>query len=311
MGQTWNYLGTYTFAAGASGSVVLSDNANGAVVADAIKFESGVRASYAPNVIGDNATYGFYATGHKINCLSCHDADKRHIDGNPRTYEVDEGPPKVVVNPYCDSYRLRYIDGEPSMIVPRVGGSALENWRDFALCFDCHNRYEVIGDTQADVSSTNFWNDDTSDANSHWIHLGMDNYLDSDFDNAQDSGVSCIACHNVHGAIRGPVIRHGELISPPGTTRYVPSFNFYYYVPGDGSGTATFTPTLAGGTYNIYAWWSEAWNRATNTKYLINQDSGQSEVIVNQEENGGQWNLLGQFIHYNCERYSNPYFGRR
>ena len=70
----------------------LSDNANGEVVADAIKFESGVRASYVPNVIGDNATYGFYATGHNINCLSCHDADKRHIDGNPNTYEVDEIP---------------------------------------------------------------------------------------------------------------------------------------------------------------------------------------------------------------------------
>ena len=299
MGGTWNYLGTYTFSAGTSGSVVLSDNANGLVVADAIKFESGVQATYAPNVIGDNSTYGFYATGHKINCLSCHDSEKRHIDGEHRTYEIDETPdPDVVINPYCDSYRLRYIDGEPSMVVPRVAvaGQALNNWKDFALCFDCHNRFEVIGDTGDDVSGTNFWNDDTSDTNSHSLHLAMDNRADTDFDNTTlDSGVTCITCHNVHGAIRGPMIRHGELISPPGTTRYVPSFDFYYYVPGDGLGTATFTPTLAGGTYDIYAWWSEAWNRAQYTKYLINYDSGQSEVIVNQKENGGQWNLLGQF----------------
>jgi hypothetical protein len=93
------------------------------------------------------------------------------------------------------------------------------------------------------------------------------------------------------------MIRHGELISPYGTTNYVPSFNFYYLIAGDGSATATFNPSpaLAGGTYDIYAWWSIHPNRATNAKYLINHDGGTDEVIVNQEQNGGQWNLLGQY----------------
>ena len=36
-------------------------------------------------------------------------------------------------------------------------------------------------------------------------------------------------------------------------------------------------------------------NRATNAKYLINHDGGQAEVIVNQEQNGGRWNLLGTY----------------
>ena len=219
MGGTWNYLGTYIFSAGTAGTIVLSDDADGLVIADAIKIESGSQATYAPNVIGDNATYGFYATGHKINCLSCHDSVSRHIDGEHRTYQVDEASnPDVVVNPYCDSYRLRYIDGVSSMVVPRVGNPAQQYWKDFALCFDCHNRFEVIGEIAADVSGTNFWNDDTNDTNSHWLHVGMNNVADSDFDNTIDSGDTCIACHNVHGSASGPMIRHGELISPPGTT---------------------------------------------------------------------------------------------
>jgi hypothetical protein len=38
-GGQWNLLGTYPFAAGTSGSVVLSDEADEYVIADAIKFE--------------------------------------------------------------------------------------------------------------------------------------------------------------------------------------------------------------------------------------------------------------------------------
>jgi hypothetical protein len=38
-GCVWNLLGTYPFAAGTSGSIVLSDDANGYVNADAIKLE--------------------------------------------------------------------------------------------------------------------------------------------------------------------------------------------------------------------------------------------------------------------------------
>jgi hypothetical protein len=38
-GSQWNYLGTFPFAAGTSGYVVLSDNADQYVIADAIKWE--------------------------------------------------------------------------------------------------------------------------------------------------------------------------------------------------------------------------------------------------------------------------------
>ena len=121
----------------------------------------------------------------------------------------------MVVNPYCDSYRLRYLNGEPSVIVSRVGGSALDNWRDFALCFDCHNRYEVIGDTPADVCSTNFWNDDTSDANSTgsiwgWIILSL--WIQT----LITRKILCVSVYCMPQCAwryREVMIRHGELVS--------------------------------------------------------------------------------------------------
>ena len=69
------------------------------------------------------------------------------------------------------------------------------------------------------------------------------------------------------------------------------------YVPaGDGSCTATWTPPLEDtGNYNVYAWWVAKSNRATNAKYTVYYNGGSETVKVNQEWNGSQWNLLGNF----------------
>jgi hypothetical protein len=70
-----------------------------------------------------------------------------------------------------------------------------------------------------------------------------------------------------------------------------------WHEAGDGSATATWTPHIPeAGDYNVYAWWTTHPNRATNAKYIINHDEGApDEVIVNQEVDGSQWNLLGQY----------------
>jgi len=52
---------------------------------------------------------------------------------------------------------------------------------------------------------------------------------------------------------------------------------------------------LAGSTYNVYARWATHPNRATNAKHIINHNGGSAEVIVDQQQNGDQWNLLGQY----------------
>lgn len=45
------------------------------------------------------------------------------------------------------------------------------------------------------------------------------------------------------------------------------------------------------GTYEVFAWWTSRASRSTAAKYIVNG----VEVIVNQRENGGQWNSLGVF----------------
>ena len=286
-GGKWNWLWTGEFAAG--GYVVLSNDANEYVIADAVKFQKGGQGTpsiYAPNVIGKdlnedgNLDYGFFLTGHKINCLSCHDASKKHIDHEHRTYDADESTGQAI-NPYSDSYRLQGTNSMPST----------------ALCLDCHNGDEVLGINQEDVSHTNLHGTNdiwpTPYGNGHNYHIDIwSRHFDSDWDGVTDSRESCIACHNVHGSPAMRMIRHGELISTYGTEDKVPALDFGYLVSTTGT-VATATWPAPEGTYYVYAWWHDHSNRATNAPYTINHSGAAETIEVNQQINGGKWNLLG------------------
>ena len=60
--------------------------------------------------------------------------------------------------------------------------------------------------------------------------------------------------------------------------------------------TATWTPNVAqGGQYEVYARWTSHANRATNATYTVTHSGGTTAVAMNQQLNGGVWNLLGTF----------------
>ena len=59
--------------------------------------------------------------------------------------------------------------------------------------------------------------------------------------------------------------------------------------------SATWTPNVPAGQYEVYAKWTANANRATNATYTINHASGSTPIAVNQQANGGQFNLLGTF----------------
>ena len=66
--------------------------------------------------------------------------------------------------------------------------------------------------------------------------------------------------------------------------------------PGAPPNSAIWTPNVAqAGTYQMYAWWTAASNRATNATYTVTNAQGSTAVPVNQQANGGTWNLLGTF----------------
>ncbi|MGI8966759.1 MAG: N-acetylmuramoyl-L-alanine amidase, partial [Limisphaerales bacterium] len=45
----------------------------------------------------------------------------------------------------------------------------------------------------------------------------------------------------------------------------------------------------------VYAWWSTGANRSTTAPYIVTYNGGSQTVSVNQQINGGQWNLLGTY----------------
>lgn len=62
--------------------------------------------------------------------------------------------------------------------------------------------------------------------------------------------------------------------------------------------TSTYTwkfPSQPAGVYEVYMWWSESASRATKVSVAINHRDGKQTLTVNQSQNAGQWNSLGQY----------------
>lgn len=47
--------------------------------------------------------------------------------------------------------------------------------------------------------------------------------------------------------------------------------------------------------YDVYAWWSQGTNRASAATYSVLAGSSTYDHVVNQQANGGRWNLLGRY----------------
>ena len=59
------------------------------------------------------------------------------------------------------------------------------------------------------------------------------------------------------------------------------------------SDTATWAVTLpSAGSYQVYAWWPQGSNRSLTAPYIVYYNGGSQVVSVNQQINGGKWNLL-------------------
>ncbi len=72
----------------------------------------------------------------------------------------------------------------------------------------------------------------------------------------------------------------------------------YRYKTGGGTGGtafAEFRPNVAAGTTNVYAWWSQGANRSNVAPIAVTHAAGTTTVNVNQQTNGGKWNLIGSY----------------
>jgi hypothetical protein len=62
-----------------------------------------------------------------------------------------------------------------------------------------------------------------------------------------------------------------------------------------GTDSVLWKPTLPAGTFRVYAWWPSAGATATEAKYSVTFEGGQADITANQTQNGGKWNLLGEW----------------
>jgi len=72
--------------------------------------------------------------------------------------------------------------------------------------------------------------------------------------------------------------------------------HYYNRQTGTGQDTATWSFTVPRpGRYEAYVWWWEGDWRPTDVPFIVNHLGGSTTIRVNQQINGGQWNLLGTF----------------
>lgn len=74
--------------------------------------------------------------------------------------------------------------------------------------------------------------------------------------------------------------------------KYLADYRFASVAAG-GTATATYRPALGlAGYYDVYIWYPQGSNRATNAPWLISYSGGSTNVAVDQTANGGGWRLL-------------------
>ncbi|MBA4147156.1 MAG: family 10 glycosylhydrolase [Verrucomicrobia bacterium] len=75
-------------------------------------------------------------------------------------------------------------------------------------------------------------------------------------------------------------------------------FGSDYRYKGQGTGSAylQYTPNIqTAGSYAVYEWHSQGSNRTTGAPIVVNYSGGSQTVSLNQQINGGQWNLVGTY----------------
>ena len=89
----------------------------------------------------------------------------------------------------------------------------------------------------------------------------------------------------------------GTWVTTTSVAGYVGSNYLHDNNSDKGSLSATFQPLVAtAGSYLVYGRWSSGSTRSSSVPVTITHAAGQTDITVDQQQNGNQWNLLGTFV---------------
>ncbi len=204
----------------------------------------------APDVAGNNTSYGYYVSGHggsaATECGACHGADMDHNFDNKKTFEAAS-------NNYGPGFRLKLINDQEPMVIPLPGSGCYYDSENYRLCYSCHDEKTLLNDTReygvygcasnpynsvndpTVTEMTTFFKNELLAGGVHPVNLHWDHLADADkgtesfqglaplwYVNGGRSRVSCPTCHNPHGDFHGADIpttkmTHGTLDIAYGT----------------------------------------------------------------------------------------------
>jgi len=181
-GGQWNLLGTYQFAAGSSGYVVLGDNADGYVMADAVRWELS-NPPGSPDVVVDNPSAVFVCDWPCVDDPNAYPGDSVQLGGiTNNTYSTNFGGGTPTLTTIYDAFNPpsgatpsshNLADVYNYVVTKDIGFESNTN-----ACFACHDQHlaqqnypvvpTVLGGVKTAVrrpndiltSPTNLWGDE-------------------------------------------------------------------------------------------------------------------------------------------------------
>ena len=285
-GGQWNLLGTYNFQEGTTGKVVLTDDAqSGKVVsADAVRFEyqgpielvvdNDDSTGYSEEgAWGTSTGSGYYGTSSRWNNT-----------GSGQDYAT--WTPDV---PIAGSYKV------------------------YAWWVASSNRASDAVYNINHMSGASHIPANQSQNGGKWNYLGT-------FSFSEGTGGSIVLTDDAEsGKVVSADAVKLEYVGPPEiivdnsdggfsasdnwfTSTYVSGYygsNYHARETASVSDSASWTASLPeDGSYKVYARWTDGTSRASSAPYIVYHTSGSTTVYANQQQNGGEWVLLGTFNMY-------------
>ncbi len=291
-GTQWVLLGTYAFDAGTSSSVLVrTDDTSGHVIADAARFTPTQQGT----VIVDNSdASGVTITGDWT--VSTFQPDNRYGLSYLHDQNADKGTKSVEFTPTLTA----------------AGTYEVYLWWAHHSNRATDVPVDIIHSDGAGGTTTDTVTVDQTQPGAQWVLLGT--YA---FD-AGTAGSVLVRTDATDGVVIADAVRftptqQGTVIvdnsDASGVTitgdwtvstfhpdnRYGPSY-LHDQNADKGTKSVEFTPTLAeAGAYEVYLWWAEYSNRATNVPVDIAHSTGTATVVVDQTQPGSDWVLLGTY----------------